>query len=218
MKKRTRGLYWIVAGFILLAAALLLALYNWHQDQVGGQETQRCLSALQQQMPHIKEADLAEEILPETDLLAEYAEELEETPTEAIIDIDGEIFLGVLSIPALNLELPVLRDWSYPNLKIAPCRYVGTIADGNLVLAAHNYRSHFGRIGELNTGDTIFFTDCSGIVHAYEVVQTELVAGSDMMAMETGTEDWDLTLFTCTWSGRNRITVRALQSKSKNTE
>lgn len=195
----------------MLAAALLLVLYNWHQDQVGGQETQRYLSALQQQMPSVKETDLAEKMLPQTDLLAEYAMESAETTTEAVIDIDSETFLGVLSIPALQLELPVLHEWSYPNLKIAPCRYAGTVADGNLILAAHNYQSHFGRIGELNTGDIIYFTDCSGVMHTYEVVQTELVAGRDMQTMESGTEDWDLTLFTCTWSGRNRVTVRALE-------
>lgn len=195
----------------MLAAALLLVLYNWHQDQVGGQETQRYLSALQQQMPSVKETDLAEKMLPQTDLLAEYAMESAETTTEAVIDIDSETFLGVLSIPALQLELPVLHEWSYPNLKIAPCRYAGTVADGNLILAAHNYQSHFGRIGELNTGDIIYFTDCSGVMHTYAVVQTELVAGRDMQTMESGTEDWDLTLFTCTWSGRNRVTVRALE-------
>lgn len=34
--------------------------------------------------------------------------------------IDGQEYIAVLKIPAFGLELPVLSQWSYPNLKSPP--------------------------------------------------------------------------------------------------
>ena len=126
------------------------------------------------------------------------------------------VFVVVLPVsvnfPDLGIELPVQSEWSYPALKISPCRYKGSILTGDLILAAHNYQSHFGRIQELNTGAEILLTDGNGEVHHYEVVQTEIIPGQDVEAMEFGSaENWDLTLFTCTLSGQSRVTVRAVE-------
>ena len=51
--------------------------------------------------------------------------------------------IGILEIPALDLELPVISSWSYSSLRLAPCRYSGSAYKGDLVIAAHNYQSHF---------------------------------------------------------------------------
>ena len=53
-------------------------------------------------------------------------------------------YIGVLQIPSLDLTLPVISDWSYPALQIAPCRYEGSAYDGGMVIAGHNFDSHFG--------------------------------------------------------------------------
>ena len=58
----------------------------------------------------------------------------------------------------------------------------------------------------LEEGDTVLFTDCAGAQYQYQVSQIEEVNGDDAAKMEEG--DWDLTLFTCTYSGRSRVTVR----------
>ena len=44
--------------------------------------------------------------------------------------INGIDFIGVLRIPTLELELPVISEWNYPNLKSAPCRYSGSAYHG----------------------------------------------------------------------------------------
>ncbi len=146
-------------------------------------------------------------VMTEADLFAEYAQY--EPVQETIWWIDGDAYLGTVSIPSLGLELPVLSEWSYPNLNFSPCRYTGSVEEGNLVLAAHNYNSHFGRISELNSGETIIFTDGDGVMHEYYVLQSELIDGKNVPEMQTGAEEWDLTLFTCTLSGASRVTVRA---------
>ncbi|MBR6599531.1 MAG: sortase, partial [Oscillospiraceae bacterium] len=132
-----------------------------------------------------------------------------EQPQEEVININGDFYSGIVEIPVLSLELPVYRDLDYENLKYSPCRYKGSVQDGNIIIAAHNYSSHFGNIDNMISGDRIYFTDAQGIVYEYEVITTEVVDGTDIEAMESGSEEWDMTIFTCTLSGMSRIAVRA---------
>ncbi len=206
----------IVLGTMLLLAALFLVLYNMHTDQQSGAVSGEILLELKQEISEHTPPTEAETIyIPPTENLYEEYEATEppatEEPTDPARELDGRYYTGVLTIPALNTELPVLLDWSYPNLRVAPCRYFGSAAAGNLVIAAHNYRSHFGDLNSLNTGDLIQFTDMSGKIYRYEVMQTEMIDGGDAAAMKNGADEWDLTLFTCTLSGRSRVSVRAVQ-------
>jgi sortase A len=69
---------------------------------------------------------------------------------EAGVEIDGNRYLGYLSIPSLELELPVMYEWDYDCLNTSPCRYAGTTKTKDLIIAAHNYSGHFGRVPELS--------------------------------------------------------------------
>lgn len=222
----------MTAGTVLLLAALFLLLYNMNQDNRTETRTASVLEQLKSQMPeaHYEKNDpysltletaeiptealiqtdggaVIQTTLPEADIFAEYEEE--EPEPEVVYWVDNRSYMGVLYIPALGLELPVVSDWSYPDLRVAPCRYKGTVENGDLVIAAHNYSCHFGRISSLSSGDEIIFTDGNGVVHTYSVVHSELIGGRDIPAMEEGSEEWDITLFTCNLSGTNRVTVRA---------
>lgn len=126
--------------------------------------------------------------------------------------IGNAVYCGIL-------ELPVMRDWSYPTLKQSPCRYSGSAETKDLIIAAHNYTTHFGRIGALTAGDKIRFTDTAGKQYEYNVCSTETLAGTDIAGMFSGQgETWDLTLYTCTIGGQNRITVRAKAAETDETE
>lgn len=205
----------IVLGTMLLLAALFLVLYNVHTDRESGAASVEILQELKEEISeHTSPTEETVYIPPQEDLYEEYEsqEATEPTePTDPVMELDGRQYVGVLQIPSLDVELPILYEWSYPNLRLAPCRYHGAAAAGNLVIAAHNYRSHFGNIESLNTGDLIQFTDMTGKVYTYEVIHTEMIGGNDAPAMREGAEEWDLTLFTCTLSGRSRISVRAVQ-------
>ena len=100
----------------------------------------------------------------------------------------------------------MLSQWSYPNLKVAPCRYSGSLYQNDLILCAHNYASHFGKLKTLQPGDTLLFTDMDDQVVSFQMVEQEILEPDDEEAMTTG--DWDLTLFTCTPGGQTRVTVR----------
>jgi sortase A len=124
----------------------------------------------------------------------------------AVVQLDGQDYIGRLDIPELELSLPVLSQWSDPNLKLAPCRYLGTAEGGDLILAGHNYKSHFGRLHRLQVGSAVTFTDVNGVVYSYQVSQFQQLQPTDIEKMEQG--DWALTLFTCTLGGTARLAVR----------
>lgn len=211
MKSKTRmGNILLAAGALFLAAALLLTGSNLYEAYQAGQASER----LSQEVRSRIERQAQEESSPSQTALAGGEEETPEylrnpemeMPVE---EIEGNGYIGLLEIPALGLSLPVMSEWSYPNLRLAPCRYSGSAYTGNFTIAGHNYSTHFGPIGGLNAGESITFTDMRGNRFAYEVqvVETlEATAVEDMVSKE-----WDLTLFTCDLSGESRVTVRCLQ-------
>ena len=123
------------------------------------------------------------------------------------IVIDGWNYIALLRIPTLGLELPVMGECDYDRLRLAPCRDKGSIYAGDLVICAHNYACHFGSIYTLSWGDELTLTDMHGNVYTYRVIEQELLEPEERERMITP-DGWDLTLYTCTVGGQNRVTVR----------
>ena len=194
-------------GVLLLAAALLLTVYNLWSDARAGASSGSALEYLLTDMEKNTDADPAihtDGEDPEDVYIPDYILNPEmDMPEE---EVNGHRYIGVLKIPALSLELPVISAWSYPNLKIAPCRYSGSAYSSDMVIAAHNYQSHFGRLKMLSQEDSVVFTDVDGNVFQYKVVETETLSPYATEEMVSG--DWDLTLFTCTVGGQSRVVVR----------
>ena len=92
-------------------------------------------------------------------------------------------------------------------MNVAPCVYKGSVYENDLIIAAHNFSTHFGRIKNFGIGDKITFTDMEGAVFEYEISETQLIDGHDGYSMEEA-GDRDMTLFTCNLSGVARVTVR----------
>ena len=206
--KRKKGTPLIALGLLLIAAALSHVAYNLKESQNArqfGAEVVDLMCETLYSEPAQKDTvtiDAAEEVV-----LPDYLRDPEmEMPVQTI---DGQDYIGVLSIPALNLELPVISQWSYPGLRVAPCRYQGSAYTDNLIIAAHNYSSHFGNLKTLREGDSIFFVDVRGNAFSYEVAALETLAPTATEEMASG--DWDLTLFTCTVGGQSRVTLRCIR-------
>lgn len=209
---KQKGLLWITSGLLLIAAALFLIAYNLYDGLRAEQSARQIVDRLEEHLPSEALSESTKEPIGEQNLLAIYETTAipdyvlcpdMEMPVETI---DGIDYIGVLAIPTLELELPIISQWSYPNLKIAPCRYEGSAYLGNLIVAAHNYSSHFGNLKNLRISDVVTFTDMNGNVFHYEVAEIENLLPTSVKAMESG--DWSLTLFTCTIGGKSRVTVR----------
>ena len=217
-RRRFSGRFILTLGMLMLLAAAILTSLHFIED---GQAGEAAGNALEQLLLAERDArDAARRASSETssdESAAEssgltldpvYLNDNTSTPEGEmpVIEIDGYDYIGVLQIPSLDLTLPVISDWSYPALQIAPCRYEGS-AYGGMVIAGHNFDSHFGTLSRLEPGDEIRFVDLSGHTFTYAVAETEVLDATAIDQMVNG--GWDLTLFTCTLSGETRFTVRA---------
>ncbi|MCD7804665.1 MAG: sortase [Oscillospiraceae bacterium] len=201
--KKVIGRILIVIGILLMIGALSLYLYNRYDAERAANAS---IEAEEKLTDAMKSAVGSEYTLSvETD-------DNGNTYSVVSLDVDGDSYIGVLSIPSFGLELPVLSEWSYAGLKNSPARYTGSASAGNLVICAHNYERHFGNIKDLDIGAEITFTDVTGTVYEYEVIEVETLQPTAITEMITG--DWDLTLFTCTRSGQARVTVRCQLAKA----
>lgn len=208
-RKGKAGTIFITAGSLLLAAALLLVGYNLYDEYRAGQTANHVLEALQQQMPETPSDDLQtpeNSILEQTEIPDYVLNPDMEMPTQ---EIEGNDYIGVLEIPSLGLSLPVMSEWSYPRLKLAPCRYHGSAYTGSLTIAAHNYRTHFGPVRGAPAGTQVFFTDVKGRRFSYEVSTVETIEATAIE--EAVSEAWNLTLITCTPGGQARVAVRCIK-------
>ena len=196
-----RGAFWIHLGLLLIAAALFLSAYNEMASHEARNSAQQVIEQLCQTLPTESAAETEAPAIPEYLLDAG-----REMPVQTI---DGKDYIGVLTIPSLELELPVISRWDYAALKVAPCRYSGSLYQNNLIICAHNYSSHFGRLKNLRVGDIAIFTDMEENAVTFRMVERETLEPTDLEGMEAG--DWDMTLYTCTVGGQSRVTVRFLR-------
>lgn len=183
----------MITGLLLIAAALILQVYNlWDQyraDRVAAEQ----LAALNLVMEQRQTPDMV--IDPDMEM--------------PVVTVNGYDYVGTLEIPCIGISLPVMSEWSYPRLKVAPCRYQGSIYRGDMIIAAHNFKRHFGLLKNVPLGETVIFTDVDGRQFVYQTVDVENLPGIAVAEMESG--EWDLTLFTCTKGGRTRVTLRCAE-------
>lgn len=195
----------MVVGSVLVALALGLFIHNEREQRQAGEAVNvlmpQVVEAIQERQESPAEGENAEvESVPEIIITDQTEKEM------PVVEINGYGYIGFLAIPALQLELPVMTDWSYTQLKVAPCRFAGSTYGDDLVVMAHNYVQHFAKLHRLRVDDTVTFTDMDGVTTEYRVVALDVLAPSAVEEMTAG--DYDLTLFTCTYSGNNRVTVR----------
>ena len=222
--KITKGKCFVIIGSLLLLAAAILIFSNIRQDKKSGERAREVLEVLEAKITdEVKKSGETGTIhesaseqnykVPSEDLFAQYGTETTEPVTqEKLAEIDGNSYVGIISISDLGIRLPVMSEWSYENLKISPCRYSGRADNGSLIIAAHNYSSHFGNINSLSVGNEMVFIAADGTEYRYEVIQIDTLDGTDvegLLANDSG--NWDMTLFTCTLSGQSRVCVRAEQ-------
>ena len=201
--KRKRGTLWLWMGGLLIGAAMFLSAYNVYDSKRAEETAQTASAQINEQLQ--KAAEVPEEAeIPDYVLYPEL-----EMP---LMEIDGEFYVGVLEVPVLELSLPVFgNEWSEAKMKKAPCLYEGSVYMKDMIIVGHNYRSHFSKLKTLEPGTEIYFTDTEGNQFAYTMEWVEIIEETDIEAMSAGTEEWNLTLFTCTYGGEERYTLRCVE-------
>ncbi|MBE6882424.1 MAG: sortase [Oscillospiraceae bacterium] len=189
------GTFLMIIGSVLIFAALGLFIYNEHEQNLAAESVSKLMPQLVEAI-RVQKEETSEPVLPTVNPQKEMK----------TAEIDGHEYIGFVGIPALGLELPVMADWDYDKLKIAPCRYSGSVFTGDLVVMAHNYKKHFGSLSTLRPGDSVTFTDMEGQTLYYEVAALDVLSSTAVEDMTSG--EFDFTLFTCTYGGESRVTVR----------
>ncbi|SUB75141.1 sortase [Peptoniphilus indolicus] len=186
---------YFVIGYIFFFLAVLLIFYNIYEDYSAGEKSSEVINEIENKTNrYLDEADVYRNLngIP--------------MPT---VKIGKYNYIGELSIEKLNTRLPVMEEWDYDRLKISPCRYSGSIYDKNMVIAGHNYKSHFGKLYTLNKGDRVEFLDVNKNIFNFEVINIEKLDPTNIeLLINNENAEWDLTIFTCTLSGKERTVIR----------
>lgn len=191
MRSKT-GVFLMVVGALLVISSLSLFLWNSAENKRADEAAEKALSLI------IDEIEKNKNEYPDP-----YSTEM------TVKEINGYGYIGYITVPSKNLNLPVMSEWDYDRLKISPCRYYGSTKTNDLIIAAHNLDSFFWKILSLEPGETVIFTDMDGVVSKYTVSNVEVLRPSAVDEMKSG--DWDLTLFTCTRGSQSRKAVRCIR-------
>lgn len=188
------GLTLMIFGCVLLLAATSLFAWNQYQDKKAGEAAG---AALNEMMAYLEDLDGQNQNPYRT----------------TIKTFEGYEYIGMLDFPTLDLRLPVLAETDDWRLTLAPCRYSGSPKQDNLVIAGHNFDSHFGRLANLQIGDEVILIDLDGVRYTYEVSSIEVLAPNQVDDMVSS--GYPLTLFTCTYDIQNRMAVRCEKIKGE---
>lgn len=180
--------YLIILGILCILLSITLYIKNKYQELDTGKKSKEMLDII------------------ETKINVSDKEEIKSNTEDLVLNISGYDYIGVISIPSLNIKLPIMRETDYDRLAISPCKYYGNINTNDLVLCAHDYVNQFGKISNLKEDDIIIITDVLGNNYVYKVVLTEELNPTDITNMIES--PFDLTLYTCSYGALKRITVR----------
>lgn len=122
--------------------------------------------------------------------------------------------IGLIEIPKININYPILSYINDELLKIAPCRFFGPLPNevGNMCIAAHNYNNYkfFSKLKNLKIQDSIFIYDLSGKKIEYKVYDLYETDYSDLSCTNQDTNGQkQVTLITCNNIKNKRTIIKA---------
>ena len=191
-KHMKRACILLLAGLLLVCVALGIHLWQLRQETMAGQTAALLLQQLElNRLP-----------MPETEEKPDSAPADTQLPEKQYM---GYTLIGSITVPSVGIQLPVLNDWSDQMLKVAPCRYQGSISGGNMIVMGHNYKTHFAPLRKVTVGAEVVFCNTAGREFRYKVAAIETMHRNEGYRLAS---EYPLTIFTCTPGGINRFVVR----------
>ncbi len=131
--------------------------------------------------------------------------------------VENPFVIGIIKIPSINLNYPILSESNKDLLKISLCRFAGPMPNeyGNLCIAGHNFvdNKFFSNLAELEIKDLIEIYDLHGQKIDYVVFNKYEVKPTDFSCANQNTKERIITLITCNNVNGKRTVV---QAKPKN--
>lgn len=130
------------------------------------------------------------------------------------IQYKGFDVIGIVKIPKIGLEYPILSVNTTNSMKISIGRYWGgNVNDyGNLSIAGHNNKSGtmFGKTKYLEIGDIVELTDLTNTTIQYQIYDKFITDPNDVTILETKDNTIrEVTLITCTNGNKQRLILKA---------
>ena len=133
----------------------------------------------------------------------------------SVVEYKGYKVIGIIKIPKIDLEYPILEKTTKESMLISISRFWGGDINGygNVSLAGHNNRATltmFGKNKYLEIGDSIFLTGLDNKTIEYKIYKTFLTDPNDVTILKT-TDDKsrEVTLITCSKGHENRLIIKA---------
>lgn len=139
---------------------------------------------------------------------------------EKNVMMDGYKVIGIVRIPKIDIEYPILDIETYnpeetaEPMKISIVKYWGgNVNDyGNLSIAGHNKYdgTMFGKTRKLDIGDIVELTDLKDNTIEYQIYDKFVTDPNDVTILKTKDDTLrEVTLITCTNGNKNRLILKA---------
>lgn len=193
--KRICNVLLILIGIAIIVVILLIGM-----KYAKNRENEKELDKVVQQIIQTKTEEQGEEI--------QQAKEIE---------YKGYQVIGILKIPAIELEYPILEQTTNETMKLSVTKFWGNGVNeiGNLSIAGHNNYdgTMFGKTKKLEIGDVIEVTDMTDITKQYTIYHKYITDPNDISVIEAnefGTRE--LTLITCSNGNKERLIIKAREN------
>ena len=120
------------------------------------------------------------------------------------LELNGRDYAALLEVPGMNVTLPVCDDWESRNEVANPCRYWGSVYEGNLILGGGRM-AQLAFCAQLDLDDRIVITDLQGREFVYEV--KSILRRDDITFDKLREGEYPLTIFTHDGSSNRSIVV-----------
>ena len=196
MKKRMLDICLLIMGLVIVIVVVLIAI-KYGNNMVNEKKMTNIVE-------YIKNADLQ---LPD-------ANSIEEDNTVTEIEIDGYKVLGIIRIPKIDLEYPLLNETTTLSMQKSITKIWGPELNeiGNLTLAGHNNRdgTMFGKVKKLEIGDIIEIQDLYKNTVQYQIFDMYVIEPNDVSCVKSVDPNAkEVTLITCTNGNKNRLITKA---------
>ena len=119
-----------------------------------------------------------------------------------------------LEIPYIHIKQLVLNRTTDENLNIALTQIKENQqpGEGNFTIAGHRgYRDgrHFSNLEQVPIGENVFH-HAKNKVYKYEIVSSEIIEATDIEVLDNQAGKNEITLITCTVSGKQRVAVKGI--------
>lgn len=136
---------------------------------------------------------------------------------EIEVKMNGYNVIGLIKIPAINLEYPIIEKTTKATMNISISRFYGGNVNefGNICLAGHNNYSGtmFGKNKNLKIDDNIYLTDLNTKTIEYKIYNIFTTEPNDVSILETTDKTIrEVTLITCKNGRSERLIIKAREN------